>query len=188
MCLHSNPMSDVICYGSSDRTHNVCAQVITHVKFQDRVSRFPAEAPRALRLSCLPVGHADKSLHTQLAVDTREVFLDYRHSSSQTTDVTFNLQGLQGAAGAVRGPGGQRGHLLRPAWQPAACASCLSQQQPPRETALSAAQMLMWSPGFTDAMGCFLIHLSALKDSMRSRLYAICFSAQGTWDAEECLW
>ncbi|CAK0785257.1 hypothetical protein CVIRNUC_008463 [Coccomyxa viridis] len=37
-------------------------------------------------------GHADKSLHTQLAVDTREVFLDYRHSSSQTTDVTFNLK------------------------------------------------------------------------------------------------
>lgn len=48
--------------------------------------------------------------------------------------------------------------------------------------------MLMWSSGFTDAMGCFLIHLSALKDSMRSCLYAICFSAQGTWDAEECLW
>ena len=70
----------------------MCAQLITHLKFQDRVSRFPAEAPRALRLSCLPVGHADKSLHTQLAVDTREVFLDYRHSSSQTTDVTFNLK------------------------------------------------------------------------------------------------
>lgn len=37
-------------------------------------------------------GHADKSLHTQLAVDTREVFLDYRHNSSEATDVTFNLK------------------------------------------------------------------------------------------------
>ena len=37
-------------------------------------------------------GHAEKSLHTQLAVDTREVFLDYRHNSSEATDVTFNLK------------------------------------------------------------------------------------------------
>ena len=37
-------------------------------------------------------GHAERSLHTQLAVDTREVFLDYRHNSSEATDVTFNLK------------------------------------------------------------------------------------------------
>ena len=141
------------------------------------MSRFPAEAPRALRLSCLPVGHADKSLHTQLAVDTREVFLDYRHSSSQTTDVTFNLKDFKALLVLCEGLGGQRGHLLRPAWQPAACASCVPQQQPPRETALGAAQMLIWSSGFIDAMGCFPIHLSAFKDSMRSSLYAVCFSA-----------
>ena len=43
--------------------------------------------------SCLMlVGHADRTLHTQLSVDTHEVFLDYRHNSSEASDVTFNLK------------------------------------------------------------------------------------------------
>lgn len=42
----------------------------------------------ALRL----VGHADKSLHTQVSVDTHEVFLDYRHNALEASDVTFNLK------------------------------------------------------------------------------------------------
>ncbi|KAK9828366.1 hypothetical protein WJX74_011041 [Apatococcus lobatus] len=37
-------------------------------------------------------GSADKSLHTQLAVDTHEVFLSYQHLSRETGDVTFNLK------------------------------------------------------------------------------------------------
>ncbi|CAL8471520.1 g11062 [Coccomyxa elongata] len=37
-------------------------------------------------------GHADRTLHTQLSVDTHELFLDYRHNSSEASDVTFNLK------------------------------------------------------------------------------------------------
>lgn len=37
-------------------------------------------------------GQADQSLHTQLSVDTHEVFLDYRHNASEASDVTFNLK------------------------------------------------------------------------------------------------
>ena len=40
----------------------------------------------------LLAGSADKSLHTQLAVDTHEVFLSYQHLSRETGDVTFNLK------------------------------------------------------------------------------------------------
>ena len=54
------------------------------------VGRLNALRRSALCTSC--AGHAEKSLHTQLAVDTREVFLDYRHNSSKATDVTFNLK------------------------------------------------------------------------------------------------
>ncbi|KAK9829514.1 hypothetical protein WJX72_006295 [[Myrmecia] bisecta] len=37
-------------------------------------------------------GKADKSLYTQLAVDTHEVFFSYQHSSEEASDVTFNLK------------------------------------------------------------------------------------------------
>ncbi|EIE22095.1 hypothetical protein COCSUDRAFT_83486, partial [Coccomyxa subellipsoidea C-169] len=37
-------------------------------------------------------GHADRALHTQLSVDTHEVFLDYQHNSLEASDVTFNLK------------------------------------------------------------------------------------------------
>ncbi|DBA81778.1 hypothetical protein WJX77_008673 [Trebouxia sp. C0004] len=36
--------------------------------------------------------HADKALYTQLSLDTREVFLQYQHSSDAVSDVTFNLK------------------------------------------------------------------------------------------------
>ncbi len=36
--------------------------------------------------------HADKALYTQLSLDTREVFLQYQHSSDVVSDVTFNLK------------------------------------------------------------------------------------------------
>ncbi|KAA6424868.1 MAG: cell cycle checkpoint control RAD9A-like [Trebouxia sp. A1-2] len=36
--------------------------------------------------------HADKALYTQLSLDTREVFLQYQHSTDAVSDVTFNLK------------------------------------------------------------------------------------------------
>lgn len=36
--------------------------------------------------------HADKALYTQLSLDTRELFLQYQHSSDAVSDVTFNLK------------------------------------------------------------------------------------------------
>ena len=44
-----------------------------------------ARAPRC-------AGHADKSLLTELAVDTEKVFLGYRHASADASEVTFNLK------------------------------------------------------------------------------------------------
>ena len=37
-------------------------------------------------------GHAERSLHTQLAIDTERVFLGYRHTSLDASEVTFNLK------------------------------------------------------------------------------------------------
>jgi len=58
----------------------------------DWVYRQNLTCEKLLRFAHTRAGHAEKSLHTQLAVDTREVFLDYRHNSSEATDVTFNLK------------------------------------------------------------------------------------------------
>lgn len=41
---------------------------------------------------CDDAAHADKALYTQLSLDTREVFLQYQHSTDAVSDVTFNLK------------------------------------------------------------------------------------------------
>ena len=40
----------------------------------------------------LKTGHAERALHTQLAVDTDRVFLGYHHASTEASEVTFNLK------------------------------------------------------------------------------------------------
>ncbi len=42
-------------------------------------------------------GKAQTALHTELAVDAREVFLSYQHSADAACDVTFNLRDFKAA-------------------------------------------------------------------------------------------
>jgi len=58
--------------------------------------------PRARRACSGPrrrrtPGKAQTALHTELAVDAREVFLSYQHSADAACDVTFNLRDFKAA-------------------------------------------------------------------------------------------
>ena len=50
-------------------------------------------------------GHAAKALHTQLVVDTQNVFLTYQHNGAEAADVTFNLKDFKHMLALCEGMG-----------------------------------------------------------------------------------
>ena len=56
-------------------------------------------------LGAAGAGHAAKALHTQLVVDTQNVFLTYQHNGAEAADVTFNLKDFKHMLALCEGMG-----------------------------------------------------------------------------------
>ena len=109
------------------------------------------------------------------------MFLDYRHSSSQTTDVTFNLKDFKALLVLCEGLGANVAICFDQPGSPLLVHPVFHSNNPLvrllRETASGAAQMLIWSSGLTQAMRCLPMNLQPLKDSISSALHLVCFPA-----------